>query len=141
MAKVKGLFQRGGYWWARKDVPKPLQGIVGKTSLQNTLDTSDIKIALVRFPAVMTEFERTITDARDKLAGKPDSVESIREALRNIVIHVPPNPFADLTPKVALGTIFDEWKRAKEPRPNTVTEYRRAMELFIAMNGDLSITR
>jgi len=66
MAKVKGLFQRGGYWWARKDVPKPLQAIVGQTGLRETLGTSDIKVALVQFPAVMTEFKQTMTKARDR---------------------------------------------------------------------------
>ena len=88
MAKVKGLFQRNGYWWARKDVPKPLREIVGQTSLQKTLNTSDIKIALVKFPAVMTEFEETLAKARAKLAGTPDSVDAIREELRNLRFYV-----------------------------------------------------
>jgi len=87
MAKTKGLFQRDGIWWARKDVPKPLQGIVGQTSRQKTLETRDIKIALLRFPAIMTEFEQTLK-GRGRLAGKPETVESIREAKANVVIKV-----------------------------------------------------
>ena len=61
MAKVEETetVQRNGYWWARKDGPKPLQAILGQTSLQRTLGSSDIKIALVQFQAVMTEFEQT----------------------------------------------------------------------------------
>ena len=45
MAKPKGMYLRGSTWWARKDVPKPLRKIIGQTSLQRTLETSDLSDA------------------------------------------------------------------------------------------------
>jgi hypothetical protein len=71
MAKPKGLFQRGSTWWARKDVPMPLRGIIGQTSLQKTLGTSDLSEAKVRFHGVMQDFERRISEAKRTLAGQP----------------------------------------------------------------------
>jgi hypothetical protein len=70
MAKPKGMFLRGLTWWARKDVPKELQKIVGKTSLQKTLGTSDFAMAKITFHSVMAEFEAIIAWARKQASGE-----------------------------------------------------------------------
>jgi integrase len=71
MALPRGMFRRGGKLWARKDVPKPLREIVGQTSLQQTLGTSDVNRARVLFHDVMRRFEARIADARARLENQP----------------------------------------------------------------------
>jgi integrase len=68
MALPRGMFRRGGKLWARKDVPKPLQSIIGQTSLQTSLRTEDVREALPIFHGVMQTFESRIAAARKSLA-------------------------------------------------------------------------
>ena len=71
MAKPKGMYLRGSTWWARKDIPKPLQEIIGQTSLKRTLETGDLRVARVRFHPVMAGFEAQIADARRTVRQEP----------------------------------------------------------------------
>ena len=70
MALPRGMFRRGAVLWARKDVPKALRAIIGKTSLQESLGTGDLNRARVVFHEVMRRFEAIIADARGRLANQ-----------------------------------------------------------------------
>ena len=73
MAIPKGMYLRGSMWWARKDVPKPLVEIVGRTSLKESLKTGDVAVARVRFHPVMARFEKEIADAWRTLKQEPSN--------------------------------------------------------------------
>ena len=51
-----GMFLRGKTWYTRKDVPKPLRAILGKTSCQHRLGT-DFKQAVILHYRMMAECE------------------------------------------------------------------------------------
>ena len=70
MALPRGMFWRGRVLWARKDVPKPLQQIIGQTSLQASLRTDDGSAARSLFHGVIQKFESRIASARKSLADK-----------------------------------------------------------------------
>jgi len=76
MAKPKGLFLRDNVWWVRKDVPKKLRPIIGKTSCWVSLNTGDLREAIVRFHPVMAQIEKEFDDARRKLRGELPAVEA-----------------------------------------------------------------
>jgi integrase len=157
MAKPKGMFLRRSTWWARKDVPKELRKIIGQTSLQRTLGTSDLALAKIAFHGVMQNFETMIARARKELAGKPteDIIITIPgdprwgEALMRAEARRPENQIralleqAKLVPAErdarSLHQVFEEWKGERKPTPNTIAEYERAKQLFVALNGDLPI--
>ena len=71
------MFWRGKKLWARKDVPKPLQPIIGKTSLQKSLGTSDLNKARVIFHDVMRRFEARIAAARAQRENQPIGFQPI----------------------------------------------------------------
>lgn len=157
MAKPKGMFLRGSTWWARKDVPKEFREIVGQTSLQKTLGTSDLTLAKIVFHGVMQGFEATIERARRKLSGQPplnpylvhfDSGE-IDPVHRLVHESKPENQIramleqAKLIPDQrearSLDDVFEQWKTERKPTANTIAEYERAKEMFVTLNGDLPI--
>jgi hypothetical protein len=158
VAKPKGMYQRGAVWWARKDVPKELRQIIGRTSLKRTLGTSDIEIAKIAFYGVMQGFEATITKARKQLAGQgpSDVIISIpmepqwAEALMHLERRKPENQIRDMLEKSKLiaekrtgpklGELFKQWAKERQPTSNTQEEYERSKRLFIELNGDLPIT-
>lgn len=155
MAKPKGMFLRGNVWWARKDVPKELQQIVGKTSLQKTLETRDLALAKIKFHGVMQGFEATIEQARRELAGEASEglffeVDARwQEGMRRAYEAKPENQIrkmletAKLIPDQrdarSLDEVFGQWKTERKPTPNTIAEYERAKEMFVALSGDLPI--
>ena len=69
------MFRRGNVYWARKDVPKKLQAILGTTSLQDTLNTTDETRARVLIHDMMKSYEARIANARAVLAGQPPQFE------------------------------------------------------------------
>jgi integrase len=157
MAKSKGMFLRGSTWWARKDVPKELREIIGKTSLQKTLDTSDFEVAKIRFHGVMAQFEAIIARARKQLAGQPIDMIVIdidpkwSENLRRLYEMQPQNQMRTMLEQAkaipvqkdarSLDQVFDEWKAERKPTPNTIAEYERAKGLFVELNGNLPIAK
>ena len=156
MAKPKGMFLRGSTWWARKDVPQPLVEIVGKTSLQRTLETSDLVTAKIRFHSVMAQYEQTIADAwrvfrqephapeqpnpttfkidlPDWAAALPMDLRSSDQKITDLLRKA--NLLPEAKAPVALSAIFEQWKVEKQPTMNTAAEYQRSMELFIEVCG------
>jgi hypothetical protein len=124
----KGMRLRGSIWWARKDVPANLRSIVGVTSLQRTLGTSDLREAIIRFHGVMGEFERTINEARKKLRGE---VPDVDEPLVITPMGYDGKPIRirrSTKPSKSMEAIFDQWMFEKKPTPNTEAEYRKAMK-------------
>lgn len=135
-----GMVRRGNRLIARVDVPRELVPIIGKTSLKHSHRTGDLAIAKVRHYPVMAEFERVLENARKRLRGEP--VSSPADDVIGTIITID-MPFGrmpgDGKPKVPMQQVFDEWKLAKQPRANTVAEYQRSMDLFIAQNGKLAV--
>ena len=143
MSKPKGMFRRGEIWWARKDVPKVLQKLVGVTSLQKSLETADQQEATIRFHGVMQAFEKIIDNARKQYAGDPLPTESIigttfamklPDWTGSLVI-------GDRRPPKSMQSLFEQWKVERRPAQNTAAEYERAMELFIALNEDRPVSQ
>ena len=59
--------------------PVALPARLGVTSLKKSLDTTNLKIAIVRFHRVMAEFERRLAQARAPVAAdlwKPFTIET-----------------------------------------------------------------
>jgi hypothetical protein len=128
MQKPKGLCRRGEVWWARKDVPVALRARVGVTSLKRSLDTTDLRIAIVRFHRVMAEFEQRLAEARQPDAG----------LLEGVVIELPPE-WQGLRAQPTgprLPVVLEQWAQLQKPTKNTVDEARRTMGQFIKLNGD-----
>jgi integrase len=131
MQKPKGLYRRDGseIWCARKDVPVALRQRVGVTSLKKSLETSDLRIAIVRFHRVMAEFEQRLADARQPVDAdlwKPFTMDVPPEMMKYM-----PQPTGPRLP-----VVLEEWARARVPTQNTVEEARRTVGQFIALNGD-----
>ena len=168
MALPRGMCRhpRTGILWARKDVPKPLQAIIGQTSLQRTLETRDPSKARVVFHDVMRSFEARIANARAELAGRPKAFEPItispeqfgisQEMMRAIYLSKPENQALAATQRMerklveaglaqpereasSMEELFARWKRERQPKPNSENEYRRAKDLFVKTSGDLPI--
>ena len=55
---------KGGTFYIRKVVPKPLREAVGKTSLDRSLRTKDAAVAKRRAPDVLAEFDLTLERAQ-----------------------------------------------------------------------------
>jgi hypothetical protein len=80
MALPRGMYPhpKTGVFWVRKDVPKELQGLIGKTSLKQTLGTKNADAARSQFHDVMKQFEDRIAAAKKSLAnGTPMPFEPI----------------------------------------------------------------
>ena len=61
---MRWLEVRGRGFYAVKDVPRPLQATLGKRRLVKSLETRDVNVARARRHKALTEFERTIAEAR-----------------------------------------------------------------------------
>lgn len=133
-----GMVRRGNVLWARVDVPRELVAIVGTTSLKRTHKTGDLAIAKVRHYPVMAEFSQRLENARRQLRGEVIAADGVIGTTITVDYQwgIPPT---DGKPKIPMQQVFDEWKLAKQPRPNTVAEYQRSMDLFIAQNGKLAV--
>ena len=115
MPKPKGLYRRDGseIWWARKDVPVALRARLGVTSLKKSLETSDLRIAIVRFHRVMAEFEQRLADARQPVDAdlwKPFTMDVPPEMMKYI-----PQPTGPRLP-----VVLEEWARARVHTQNKV---------------------
>jgi integrase len=134
-----GMFLRGTVWYTRKDVPKPLQALIGKTSFQPALGT-DFKQAVILHYRMRAEAEQQIADARAELALPPMKFTITRKdgTSQTTALKRAPDFIRALIPTgVKLPAVFQKWAEAKQPTINTVNETRRAMGQFIALNGDL----
>jgi len=88
MALPRGMYPhpKTGVYWVRKDVPRDLQGLVGKTSLKLTLGTKDRRKADALFHDVMKQFVAQIDAAKTaKATGK-----SMPTDYSNVVIEIEP---------------------------------------------------
>lgn len=66
MADTRWLEKRGAGYYAVKDVPRDLRGVLGKKRLVRSLGTRDLTVARARRHVVLAEFEREIAEARTK---------------------------------------------------------------------------
>jgi integrase len=159
MAKPRGMYLRNGIWHARKDVPKPLREIIGKTSLQKTLGTSDLATAKIRFHGVMQGFEATIADAWRTLKQEPRASEQPKPFVVEVKypdwlnasdfppvdLRTPDQKIADMLIKanllpekkdpIQMSTVFEQWKAEKQPQMNTAAEYQRSLQVFMEVCG------
>jgi integrase len=134
-----GMFLRGTVWYTRKDIPEPLQPLIGVTSRQRRLGT-DFKLARVQHYLTMAEFEQEIANARAELALPPMQLTITRKdgTSQTTALKRAPDFIRALIPTGSkLPQVFDKWVLARDPTTNTVNETQRAMRQFIALNGDL----
>jgi len=135
MAKPRGLFRRGNVWWVRKDVPEKLRPIIGVTSRQYTLDTTDLREAIIRYHPMMAKIEKEFDDARRKLNGEAPAVDQPL-IIRALGFDDQPVKMRKSTKTpISLAEMFDKWVYEKKPTPNTEAEYRKAINDFIILNG------
>jgi integrase len=74
-----------GTWSYRRDVPKKLVPLWGKTSEKVKLETKDYALAYRKAAAVNLEFDARAKRLRQLLAGNPLSTEHLREEAREIL--------------------------------------------------------
>jgi hypothetical protein len=155
MAKPRGMYLRNSTWHARKDVPKPLVEIIGRTSLQKSLETSDLADAKARFHGVMQQFEVRIADAWRTLRQEPRPEQPVE-----IVLDLGPGwklpdmrttdqkvkallEQANLVPAdkepLSMLKLFEQWKAERQPSQNTGAEYGRFMDTFLIVCGELPV--
>ena len=70
----KGISLRGNVYQARLTIPKDIRDSLGRTEFTQSLETSDLRIAMARGEACIRDWKRKITKARGKTS-------SISEAL------------------------------------------------------------
>ena len=110
--------------WARKDVPKELRAIIGKTSLQKSLGTGDLSKARVIFHEVMRGFEARIADARARLANEKLT------GFQPLTFTIPPEDLG-MTPEMA-----DAYLHVQSMKPeNQMRETARRMEQKLVEAG------
>lgn len=163
MALPKGMFRRGtnGTLWARKDVPKELQQIVGQTSLQASLREQDVRRALTVFHGVMQTFEARIASARQALENRQPGIGQTftldaplwaQESLWRREQAKPEHQIAKLQARLeearliattpepcSVNDLFERWKTERKPSILTTNEYERSKDAFVKLNGDLPI--
>ena len=71
-----------GTWSYRRDVPKKLVPLWGKTSEKVKLATKDYALAYKRAAAINLEFDAKVKRLRQLLDGKPLSTEHLSEEAR-----------------------------------------------------------
>jgi integrase len=145
-----GMFLRGKTWYTRKDVPKPLRAILGKTSCQHRLGT-DFKQAVILHYRMMAECEQEIANARAQLARPPvdpwvqfkvparqykSPLTLAVQSPEQVIVHPRPESLQRST-GLKLQQVVDRWALARDPSPSSVNEAERAMRRFITLNGDL----
>jgi integrase len=149
MTIPKGMFLRKTVWYSRKDVPKPLHGIIGVTSLQRA-HTTDFKQSVILHYQAMAEFEQRIVDGWAKLARPPvtpwlqfkipprqyEPITLAIESPKQMIIHTRPEGLQRPT-GLKPQQVIEKWKLARDPSRSSVNEAERAMQRFITLNGDL----
>ncbi len=70
LAKYPGLHLRGSTYYVRKRVPVDLTHIEKREQIRLSLDTSDKRVAIRRYPAKLAEIERTFTVLRAALQSQ-----------------------------------------------------------------------
>lgn len=79
--KPNGLRRRGNVWEYRKVVPNDVRGIIGKTEIIRSLQTSDYKAALLKHPIVMIEVRNWIAAARRQ---RPQTKSPTKESITSL---------------------------------------------------------
>ena len=72
------------------------------------------------------------------------ALEVIKRRVEGEPIETPPRPAVGASPTPGGETLtaaFEGWKRQRERAPGTVTEYERAIRLFVELHGDLPIVQ
>jgi len=78
MKMPPGMYRRGkgGTLWVRKDVPKPLQNILGTSSYKRSLHTGDMQAAMIPYHQFMADAEKKIARARNPRPEEPIIADS-----------------------------------------------------------------
>jgi integrase len=165
VALPQGMFRhpKTGMLWARKDVPKALRPIVGKTSLKVTLKTKDLLQARAQFHDVMQRFEHELAAARLALRGsnppqfhflypgelpqdamllwshKPEHrMEAIANRMDRRLQEVGLVKAEPLS--ISMHELFQRWNTERKPARLSYLEYERAKDQFLQLNGDVPIS-
>src|SRR5260370_5243175 len=132
MKMPPGMYRRGKAQTlhVRKDVPKPLQAVMGTTSLKRSLRTGDIQAAMILYHQFMADAEKQIARARNP---RPED---------SIIIEVKSEwgwMRRSTKPVVLMDELFERWKHERDVRHAQAEEVKRAVQRWIALNKDLPI--
>ena len=109
-----------GTWSYRRDVPKKLVPLWGKTSEKVKLETKDYALAYKRAAAINLEFDAKVKRLRQLLDGKPLSTEHLSEEARDILIKSGIHPQQIPTTKVEADKFFEKQEDYKDAYYDTV---------------------
>lgn len=87
MRDVKHLELRGRTWYCVRDVPRPLQGTVGKKRFVVSLRTQDLMVAQARRYEALVTFERVMDTARRTAPG-PNAIITAGLAYRDALARI-----------------------------------------------------
>ena len=90
LVRVKGLRKHAGQWHYRRAVPARLRSIIGtpekpKYSVQRSLETGDLQIALRRIAAAKAEVDQMFAEAEAALKNPAARDYKVREAIQSRV--------------------------------------------------------
>jgi integrase len=81
------LIRRGGIWHFRRQVPKELRAIIGKSAIKQSLDTGTHKVAAEKARAIAARVDAQFAEARRKLKKVPGKRAAVSQhELQQIVI-------------------------------------------------------
>lgn len=102
-------------WSYRRDVPKKLVSLWGKTSVKVKLETKDYALAYRKAAAINLEFENKAKRLRQRLEGKALSTEDLDQEVRDILIQGGIHPQQMPTTKKEALEFFQKQDDFKEP--------------------------
>ena len=109
-----------GTWSYRRDIPKKLVPLWGKTSEKVKLETKDYAQAYKRAAAINLEFDAKAKRLRQLLDGKPLSTEHLSEEARDILIREGIHPQQMPSTKEEADAFFQKQDEYKELYVNTI---------------------
>lgn len=109
-----------GTWSYRRDVPKKLVPLWGKTSEKVKLETKDYALAYKRAAAINLEFDAKAKRLRQLLDGKPLSAEHLSEEAKDILVREGIHPQQMPRTKEEADTYFQKQEDYKDLYLNTI---------------------
>lgn len=135
----------GQTWHYARNYPKDVRALLGRYKLQQTLQTSDAKVAVTRGAEVNARYEETVSRARrglSELATAEDWHSAPLKTLESIDLSRLTFARAALAPK-PLGPLARAYlrQRGEVLAPGGYKTVRYAVELFASRHGETDIRR
>ncbi|MCE3011604.1 MAG: site-specific integrase [Proteobacteria bacterium] len=130
LARYPGLHLRGSTYYVRKRVPVDLAHIEKREQIRLSLDTSDKKIAIRRYPAKLAEIERTFTVLRAALQSQGHA-EGILAA----------GKLEKLTRREIEALVAAWWEKRAQHRQPPLSAYDDPAEHLASLDDDAAAIR